>query len=425
MYFKFIKKSRSILKKFTQAEIPEKIRAFLSLHFDYLILILAAFVLITGLIRFRGGEGIAEAVSGALAPELVFTLWTLNGAEIPAVENLVKEFEESHSDIKIRLDWRSYEETKKLLSAYNASAEDAPAPGDIFAMDISWAEDLYRNEVLEPERGPKPSVPAGVPGENPSSALSFFYPLFYNIELLKETGYNRPPKTWGEFLEFARAVTDEKKSRWGYSFALKAKTPSGISGDVCSWFLAAGWQGGSPETSAGPELASGPAAKTLEFLKSLKREGVLHPAGFSMTEEEKEDAFIAGKIAFMIGPVQAVKKFRDRMGEAAFSITSIPGPDGYTGKPVFFSGGYRLGIFRQSNNKKEAEVFISFLKEKTELIGEAWGMVPGGGGNPPPLSSADSLYSKAWELYISGDMVQGPLGGNAVRELRNALQELL
>ncbi|MDR0719089.1 MAG: extracellular solute-binding protein [Treponema sp.] len=421
MYSKFIKKSRSILKKFTQAEMPGKICAFLALHFDYLILILAALVLITGLIRFRGGRGIAEAVSGAIAPELVFTLWTLNGAEIPAVENLVKEFEESHSDIKIRLDWRSYEETKKLLSAYKASSkdapEDAPEPGDIFAMDISWAEDLYRNEIPEPE--------GAVPGESLFPALGFFYPLFYNIELLKEAGYNRPPKTWGEFLEFAKAVTDKKKNRWGYSCALRAETPSGISGDVYSWLLTAGWHGGSPETSAGPELASGPAAKTLEFLKSLKSEGVLHPAGFSMTEEEKEDAFIAGKIAFMIGPVQAVKKFRDRMGEAAFSITSIPAPDDYTGKPVFFSGGYSLGIFRQSNNKKEAGVFISFLKEKTELIGEALGMVPGGAGNPPPLLSADSLYSKAWELYISGDMVQGPPEGNAVRELRNALQDLL
>jgi ABC-type glycerol-3-phosphate transport system substrate-binding protein len=413
MYSKFIKKSRSILKKCTQAELPKKIRVFLALHFDKLILILAVIVLVAGLIRFRGGKGIAEAVSGALAPELVFTLWTLNGDEIPAVENLVKEFEESHPGIKIRLDWRTYEETRKLLSAYNASAEDVPAPGDMFVMDISWAEDLYRNEVLEPERAaPEDTVSEGaVPeGENLSLALSFFYPLFYNIELLKEAGYNRPPKTWGEFLECAKAVTDEKKGRWGYSCALKA--------DVYSWLLAAGWRGDSPETSAGPE------AKTLEFLKSLKREGALYPAGLSMTEEEKEDAFIAGKIAFMIGPVQTIKKFRDRMGEAAFSITSIPGPDDYIGKPMFFSGEYRLGIFTQSKNKNEAKVFISFLREKTELIGEAVGMVPGGSGNPPPLTSADSLYSKAWELYISGDMARESLEGNAARDLRNALEDL-
>ena len=39
--------------------------------------------------------------------------------------------------------------------------------------------------------------------------------MYYNIDMLKEAGFNAPPKTWNEFATMVKALTKEDGSQWG------------------------------------------------------------------------------------------------------------------------------------------------------------------------------------------------------------------
>lgn len=42
--------------------------------------------------------------------------------------------------------------------------------------------------------------------------------MYYNVDMLKEYGYDHPPRTWNEFEEMVKTITKPDGSRWGASF---------------------------------------------------------------------------------------------------------------------------------------------------------------------------------------------------------------
>src|SRR4051794_37887192 len=58
---------------------------------------------------------------------------------------------------------------------------------------------------------------SGAPGKTPTSVpvYGLSYGLFYNKKLFKEAGIAAPPKTWSEFVEDAKKLTDPSKDQWG------------------------------------------------------------------------------------------------------------------------------------------------------------------------------------------------------------------
>jgi ABC-type glycerol-3-phosphate transport system substrate-binding protein len=119
----------------------------------------------------------------------------------------------------------------------------------------------------------------------------------------------------------------------------------------------------------------------------------------------------------MIAPVQDIAVLRRRMGEDAFGFSFIPAPDAYAGKPAFGAFGWKLGIPGQSAHKAEAETFAAFLAEKAPYLAEKLSAVPGNAANPSPAAQNDPHYSKAWDLYISGDFIQESADAEEAAEL--------
>lgn len=377
---------KSFLSNIAAGLSKVKLPAWLAARIDPFLIILALIVLALGLFRYCGKQVIAEAA----APTLVFTQWWQNELEAETLEKLIEEFEALHQDIKIALDTRPYEEVRELLFNYTPPEDgEEPGtdlPGDILALDPLWFPELAGKGILDS-------------GE-PLFLLSFFYPLFYNTGMLKEAGFNRPPKTRSEFLAYAKAVTDPSGGRYGIAFA--GGSSQGVYRDLRSWI----WASGALTTDAeGQALALKPVGETLEFLETLGKENVIHPRSFFMNEDEKRDAFIRGKAAFMIGPIQEVETLRRNIGDA-FGFTALPVPDGYAGKPVFGASSWNLGIYAGSGYPEEAGIFMDFLAEKAPVLTEKLHAIPGAASNPPSSTPADPFYSKAWDLYTAGDLIQ-------------------
>ncbi|MDR1566537.1 MAG: extracellular solute-binding protein [Treponema sp.] len=378
---------KSFLSNIAAAALSKlKSPAWLGTQADKFLIILALIVLALGLFRYRGKQAAAETA----APTLVFTQWWQNELDAGTLEKIIEEFEALHQDIKITLDTRPYEEIRELLSGRTLleSGEEpgAELPGDILALDPLWFPELAGKGILD--------------SREPLFLLSFFYPLFYNIDMLKEAGFNSPPKTWSEFLAFTKAVTDPSGGRYGIAFA--GRNPQGACRDLRSWILASGALTTNAEE---PGLAAKPVEKVLEFLETLGKEKVIHPGSRFMNEDEKRDAFTSGKAAFMICPIQEIEALRRNM-EGGFGFTALPVPDGYAGKPVFSASSWSLGLYDGSGYPEEAGIFMDFLAEKAPVLAEKLHAVPGAASNPPSLTLADPFYSKAWDLYTAGDLIR-------------------
>ncbi|AEF80312.1 ABC transporter substrate-binding protein [Leadbettera azotonutricia] len=356
-------------------------------HVDIVLLALAVIVLVFALFRFGGKKAIADAA----ASTLVFTQWWQNELEPDTLENLVREFEALHPEIRITLNNMPYEETRKLFLDYkpDSDAGNSAKPGGILAVNPLWIPELEKNNLLH-----KRDVP-----ETP--LLTYFYPLFYNIDILREAGFSRPPKNRSEFFAYAKAVTNAEAQRYGLALSLSPDDSRSIYTNVYPWV----WAADATLLDKGrPALAQKATVETLEFFADLDREGLLYPNPFSMGENEKLNAFIKGRAAFMLGRVQDIEILKRELGASHFSLTSIPSSDSYTGKPVFGASGWALAPSQTGTHQEEAKEFISFLYEKKSVLAENAHAVPGAGSNPP--AALDAFYAKAWDIFIAGDLVQ-------------------
>jgi multiple sugar transport system substrate-binding protein len=384
----------------------KRLASFVRSHIDHVLLALGFLVLFTCLLRQGGGNAIAVIT----APTLTFTQWWQDELEEGVLEGLVSDFEKLHPEIKIILRRLPYEEMRKTLFA--PSVPEGQGMGDILALDPLWGLD-GRGILEAPEAGASSrEIPV----------LSFFCPLFYNIEILKAAGFARPPKTRDEFYNWAKKAADPGAGVYGLVMALESGNYRGLYRDIYSWMWAAG---GRLIQDGKPALTSPEAADAVGFLAGLARENLLHPSSFEFDENEKLEAFISGRSAFMIAAVQDTEILRRRMGEDAFGFSSIPAPDSRSGKPVFGVFGWSLGISAQSSHTEEAKIFAAFLSERGSYLAEKLHAVPGNAGSPSPAVQNDPFYSKAWDLYIAGDFIQESPWTEEAADLPAAFREEL
>jgi multiple sugar transport system substrate-binding protein len=332
-------------------------------------------------------------------PSIVFTQWWEKDADKELMLKIVSEFETFHGDFKIILNTCSYEDLRLALFQ-GTPLGDSIYPGDVIALDSLWVSELAKKETME-------NVNA-----NP---VSFINILYYNIDILKEAGFSRPPKTRGEFLGYARHLADGKGNPAG--LALGMNSSRGIYDDVLPWIWAAGVQ---LIKDGKPQVNSRQVVDCLSFLASLYSEGLLTTQSLTASPAEKLEDFISGKAAFVIAPASEIGFVRERMGDEAFGVTSIPTPDNYAGQSFFAVSAWTVGVFSASAHKEEAKLFAAFLAENAAYLSDKMNAIPGS-GTP---SAYDVFYSKVWDIEIAGEMAQDFSGLNWT-ELEESFKEEL
>jgi multiple sugar transport system substrate-binding protein len=393
---------------------------------DLALLVMALVLLAVGFVFVRLTQ--KAPVAQEKDTTLVFAQWWQNELEEGTLLALAEEFEALHPGLKIQLEDRPYGEIPELLRG--AGEESSLAP-DIVGLDPFLIEDLVRQDLLEDLNfwSPSENLPPDSSGESGGEyekwgrhLISFTNPLYYNIALLQDAGFDRPPKNRAEMLAYARAVTDAEAGRYALTLALDPENPLGVYRDVFSWIRAF-----NPAAfrDSRPDLSARSTARALEFLRQLRQEGFLAPGTFTKTEAEKREDFVQGRAAMMIASVADIHLLSRQMGEGAFGITLIPGESSFEGKPVLGLTGWSLGIPRSSAHKDEAGAFLSFLLERGALIAEKAHAVPGSLGQAMDFSAGDPLYAKAYDMYTAGDAVQDFSLTNGTEEFEALVREQL
>jgi len=311
------------------------------------------------------------------------------GKEI--TETILRDFMEQNPGIRIR---------PASIKLMNVADDKNAHPADILIFD----EGDFKEEAAIP-------------------LVYFMDLLFYNIDLLKAAGFDRPPKTREEFLACAKTVSDGGEA-FGAAISLSPEDRQAAARDIFSWTWASGgdlWQAENLQFIINRQLT-----RDLSFFGSLCRNGALAPSIFETTGEQRLEEFAQGKIALMIASTRAIPYLREKMGDSAFGITVIPAADSALKYSLCLSGIY-AGINAACAHPEEARNFLNYLAEQSPLLCAQLKAVP---GIVSDLFSGDYLkddpfYSKARSIFEASEIVRGLSNNTAAEEFENAVREEL
>ena len=374
---------------------------------DKLLFFLALAILVTALLVRQGKsirDVIAEAVVQNTALELIH--WWEDGPEKELLLTLTEQFERTHDKLKVNLTYKPYEELRQALFS------PGEFPGDLYIMDLLWVPELIKKEII-------------ISGENTGvydpmvPIASFINVLYYNINILREAGFSRPPRSRNEFLSYARTIANARRGSGdevsGVVLAMDGSSSRSIYDNIFPWI----WAGGVQLISDGnPAVTSRQVIDSLSFLASLNTDGIISPGILSNPDADKIEDFITGRAAFMIAPTMYIELAKEHLGEDAFGITSVPQPENYAGKPSYAAFAWTLGIMTASPVKEEARLLADFLAGKASLFVERTNAVP-------LYQTQDPFYSRVWDIIIAGDDAGDFSGLAAEHEFEQIFREEL
>ena len=120
--------------------------------------------------------------------------------------------------------------------------------------------------------------------------------FFYNEKILKEAGFNAPPKTWEELMDQAKVIKDKKLVDypivWSWAQAEAA---------ICDWVVLLYGNGGSFLDDKGqPAFNNDKGVEVLTWMVKSVKDGYSNPASVSYVEEDVRNVFSQGKAAFAL-----------------------------------------------------------------------------------------------------------------------------
>ena len=185
--------------------------------------------------------------------------------------------------------------------------------------------------------------------------------VYYRKDLLKKSGYDGPPKTWGELTQMTRKVLGESDTRLGFVFQ-----GDQYEGGVCNGCEYIWGNGGNvldPEDPTKVLIDSPQAIAGLATERAMITEGTSPEAVAVYQEDESAGAFLNGDAIFLrnwpyiyalVGTSDYPKLRTDQVG-----VSELPSADGRPGNGTV--GDQPLYISATSKYPESAWEFIEFL----------------------------------------------------------------
>jgi multiple sugar transport system substrate-binding protein len=270
-------------------------------------------------------------------------------------------FLEGNTDTGQRLD--------KLRTQFQAGGEDL----DVILGDVIWTAELAASGWVSDlsDRFPESTRQEFLPGsveaitfDGKAYAMPWYTDtglLYYRKDLLKRSGYDGPPKTWGELTQMTRKVLGESDTRLGFVFQ-----GDQYEGGVCNGCEYIWGNSGNvldPEDPTKVLIDSPQAIAGLATERAMITEGTSPEAVAVYQEDESAGAFLNGDAIFLrnwpyiyalVGTSDYPKLRTDQVG-----VSELPSADGSPGNGTV--GDQPLYISATSKYPEAAWKFIEFL----------------------------------------------------------------
>ena len=328
-------------------------------------------------------------------------------------ETLLREFEDNNPDLKLILLNNSDERTPDILIFDESDLSSLVSAGALVSLEPYFYQERNLHNFAANQRFESPDEINKTGMDLYTVPLvSFMDLLFYNIDLLKAAGFDRPPKTREEYLAYTKAVSERKTA--GAVLSLSIHDRQAVTRDIFSWIWASGgdfWRNdNSSQNAHRPFINSRSIIRDISFLGRLYGIETFASVSYSLTGEQRMEEFAQGKIALMIASTRVIPHLRQKMGDHAFGITTIP-DSGSAEKYNLGLSSFHAGISANCAYTDAAWSFLSFLAEQIPLLCAKLNAVPGivsgffSGGFY--YMEDDPFYSKARDIFESSEIVQG------------------
>ncbi len=362
---------------------------------------------------------------------LKFQQWW--GAELPEgyLDEICSKYEKE-TGVKVELLTAPWSDTKTAITAGSTNGTIA----DIISVDGAWLSEFVDMGIL---------TDVAAAGVNSSLAsdiwkvkgkgyvvpvLNFSYPMYVNMDILKDSGVESVPTTWSELEAACKKITAAGHS----AFALNLGTTN--ANGIQNVFMGTGWASGiSMKDDSGEYKVKGnqDLASLVEMFKKLYDDKSLYPGMSTLEESAMTSNFAAGNCAFTIASAATMSQF----SKLNFEATTIPVKDGYKDKSGICYASWAVGISESCKNKKEAADFINYLlggkdgKDGSASAGLASTMsaFPNSTVAQPDYSAAPKQFQSYYELYkknyVINEFIGLPNASDVMTSMTNDLVKYL
>lgn len=291
------------------------------------------------------------------------TLWHYFEGEANALNDMIKKYNESQSDIYIVPTYVSREELMKQYTIGAVSGDlpdigmvDSPDMASYISLGVFADINSYLKDWSDLDqfyKGPLSSC-KGTDGDlyglpNNSNCLA----LLCNMDMLKEAGIDKAPTTWEEFEAAAKATTDSANGVYG--FAMSAVSNEEGTFQFIPWLYSAG---GSVDN-----VSSAESVNAASFLAGLEKNGYMSNEVVNWGQGDALNAWAAGKAAMVeSGTWQIAQKLDGDLKDTVtwnYEYTPMPSENG---KQATVIGGENFGVCSSSKHVEECVKFLESME---------------------------------------------------------------
>jgi len=246
---------------------------------------------------------------------------------------------------------------------------------DVILGDVIWTAQLAANDWISDlsERFTDSERQDFLPGsveaiiyEGKAYGMPWFTDtglLYYRKDLLEESGYDGPPKTWNELKEMALKVKEDSRTKFGFVFQ-GAEYEGGVC-DGCEFIWTHGGNILDPDDASKVVVDSPQAAAGLATERSMIESGVAPEAVTTYKEDESAGAFLNGDAVFLRNWPYVYALLSDpaesEIKPEQVGISELPSADGKPGNGTV--GDQPFYISASSKNQDGAWEFIKFMTD--------------------------------------------------------------
>jgi multiple sugar transport system substrate-binding protein len=307
------------------------------------------------------------AAPAAGGQKATLTFWNgFTGPDRPAVEALVKKFNDANPDIQVQMDITPWDSLMQKLLSTMSTGQGPDITGIHFQYLPQYAKSGYVMDLSSVYKAGGDLDPANFPpalvdllkyqGKFYAAPMNFATLLmYYNKDLFKAAGLDpeKPPATWDEWTADIKKLTKPDTGQYGIAIGEHDTIPN--------WPIFI-WGNGGDVVKDGKAMLSDPKSQAaLQQWGDLVTKDKVSPTGLSGAEADK--LFQSQKAAMEISGPWLTNGFTD--AKINFGVAPIPvGPGG----PVTLADSVVMMVNKSSKNTDAAIKFVNFWNSKDSQL---------------------------------------------------------
>jgi multiple sugar transport system substrate-binding protein len=290
------------------------------------------------------------------------------------------EFMAANPNIKVEIEFVSYD---ALHDKFTTAMATTPPPYDVVMVDVIWYTEFVKAGYLadvtdritqDMRDGVFDTAWNVVTRDDKVYGMPWLLDtkyLYFNTDMLKQAGFDTPPKTWEELVQQAQAIKDKGLVDYPIVWSWAQQEAA-----ICDFVALVYGNGGRFLDDAGQPAFNDPqGVSTLTWMVKTIDDGLTNPASISDVEEDVRNVFSSGKAAFALNWLYMwdLANFQADQSEVTgkVGITTIPVFDSVaqTGvKSASVDGSSGFSVVANSPNQDAAWAYIQYLtSEPTQM----------------------------------------------------------